>query len=143
MGAFEAGLRQDRRGPGVPGRSAAGSRGAAGSPAQPPELYRADAVLSDCLKRQREGLLQMVELRIAEDEDFGGRLTDMRLWLDGHRYEPSTFTYFYLDPGMMLRVSFSVDEEAEAFARQFGGSLSAATTLPIASEWPLKGAPCG
>ena len=65
----------------------------------------------------------MVELRIAEHEDFGGRLTDMRLWLDGHRYEPSTFIYFYLNPGMMLRVSFSIDEEAEAFARQFGGSL--------------------
>jgi hypothetical protein len=65
----------------------------------------------------------MVEVRIAEGEDFGGHLTDMRLWLDGHRYEPSTFTYLYLDPGMMLRVSFSVEQEADAFAQQFGGSL--------------------
>ena len=67
--------------------------------------------------------MQIVEVRIAEEEDFGGRLTEMRLWLDGHRYEPSTFTYFYLDPGMMLRVAFSVDEEAEAFATQFDGLL--------------------
>ena len=72
----------------------------------------------------------MVEVRIAEDEDFGGRLTDMRLWLDDHRYEPSTFTYFYLDPGMMLRVSFSVDEEAEAFAQEFGGSLVNRSSAP-------------
>jgi hypothetical protein len=84
---------------------------------------RAPAVFSGCPKRQQEGVLQMVEVRIAEAEDCGGRLTDMRLWLDGHRYELSTFTYFYLDPGMMLRVSFSVDEEADAFARQFDGSL--------------------
>ena len=63
------------------------------------------------------------EVRIAEEEDFGGRLTAMRRWLDEHRFEPSTFTYFYLDPGMMIRVSFSLADEAEAFAEEFGGLL--------------------
>jgi hypothetical protein len=67
--------------------------------------------------------VQTAEVRIAEEEDFGGRLTDMRLWLDEHRFEPSTFIYFYLDPGMMIRVSFSIADEAEAFAREFGGFL--------------------
>jgi hypothetical protein len=47
----------------------------------------------------------------------------MRVWLDRHRYEPSTFTYFFLDPGMKIRVTFNIDREAEAFARKFGGSL--------------------
>jgi hypothetical protein len=74
-------------------------------------------------QHQQEGLLRMVEVRIAEHEDFGGRLTAMRLWLDDHRFEPSIFTYFYLDPGMLLRVSFSVDQEADAFAAEFGGLL--------------------
>jgi hypothetical protein len=63
------------------------------------------------------------EVRIPEEEDFGGRLTAMRRWLDEHRFEPSTFTYFYLDPGMMIRVSFSVADEAGAFAEEFGGFL--------------------
>ena len=57
------------------------------------------------------------------DDDFGQRLKDMRLWLDGRGFEPSTFTYFYLDPGMRVHVSFKIDGEAEAFAVEFGGSL--------------------
>ena len=51
------------------------------------------------------------------------RLTDIRVWLDEHRYQPSSFTYFFLHPGMMIRVLFKIDDEAEAFAKEFGGSL--------------------
>ena len=47
----------------------------------------------------------------------------MRVWLDEHCYEPSSFTYFFLDPGMKIQVTFKFDREAEAFAQQFGGSL--------------------
>jgi hypothetical protein len=74
--------------------------------------------------------VQTAEVRIAEEDDFGGRLTAMRLWLDEHRFEPSTFTYFYLDPGMMVRVSFSISDEAEAFAEKFGGFLLEAHSIP-------------
>ena len=66
-------------------------------------------------------------MRIAEvcipDDNLVRRLTDLRLWLDEHRYQPSTFTYFFLHPGMMIRVLFKADHEAEAFAQEFGGSL--------------------
>jgi hypothetical protein len=51
------------------------------------------------------------------------RLTDLRVWLDEHRYQPSTFTYFFLHPGMMIRVPFKIDDEAKAIAQEFGGSL--------------------
>jgi hypothetical protein len=61
------------------------------------------------------------EVLIPDANDLFQRLTDMRVWLDDHRYEPSTFKYFYLDPGMMIRVSFKIDDEAEAFAQKFGG----------------------
>jgi hypothetical protein len=60
---------------------------------------------------------------LMSDDDFGQRLKDMRLWLDGRQFEPSVFTYFYLDPGMMVRVSFDSDVQAEAFADEFGGFL--------------------
>jgi len=48
---------------------------------------------------------------------------DMRIWLDNHRFKPSNFTYFFLDPGMKIRVTFTVAEEAEAFAQEFRGTL--------------------
>jgi hypothetical protein len=67
--------------------------------------------------------MHTAEVRIAADDDFGARLKDMRLWLDEHRFEPSTFTYFYLNPGMNIQVSFKIGDEAQAFAQQFGGSL--------------------
>jgi hypothetical protein len=66
--------------------------------------------------------LQTAEVRISDD-DFGKRLKDMRVWLDGNRFEPLVFTYFYLDPGMMVRVSFKIENEAEAFANEFGGAV--------------------
>jgi hypothetical protein len=67
--------------------------------------------------------MHIAEVRIAVDDDFGAILKDMRLWLDRCRFEPSTFTYVDLHPGMNIQVSFRVGEEAEAFARRFGGSL--------------------
>jgi hypothetical protein len=48
--------------------------------------------------------VRMTEVRILDGNDLVERLTDMRVWLDEHRYEPSTFTYFFLHPGMKIRV---------------------------------------
>ena len=67
--------------------------------------------------------MQMTEVHIPNDTDLFDRLTDMRLWLDTRRFEPSTFTYFFLDPGMKIRVAFRIDEEAEASAEKFRGTL--------------------
>ena len=66
--------------------------------------------------------MRITEVRIPDD-NLVERLTAMRVWLDEHRYEPSTFAYFFLHPEMMIRVLFKVDDEAEAFAKKFGGSL--------------------
>jgi hypothetical protein len=67
--------------------------------------------------------MHVAEVRIAADDDFGALLQDMRLWLDGRGFEPSTFTYHDLNSGMSIEVSFKFGEEAKAFARRFGGSL--------------------
>jgi hypothetical protein len=67
--------------------------------------------------------MRTTEVRLLDENDLARRLTDMRIWLDKHRYEPSTFTYFFLDPGMKVRVAFMLAEEAEAFAREFRGVL--------------------
>jgi hypothetical protein len=50
-------------------------------------------------------------------------VTDMRVRLDENRYELSTFTYFFLYAGIKIQVSFKIDDEAEAFAQKFDGSL--------------------
>ncbi len=70
------------------------------------------------------------EVRISDDDDFVGRLLDMRVWLDDNQFQPSTFTYFYLDPGMIIRVRFDSEEEAAAFAHEFGGCLLDPQTAP-------------
>jgi len=67
--------------------------------------------------------VRTTEVYLLDDSDLAGQLTDMRIWLDMHRYEPSTFTYFFLDPGLKIRVTFKIDGEAEAFAQKFGGFL--------------------
>jgi hypothetical protein len=67
--------------------------------------------------------VRTTEVPLLDENDLAGRLTDMRVWLDEHRYEPSTFTYFFLDPGMKIRVAFKLAEEAEAFAQEFRGVL--------------------
>ena len=67
--------------------------------------------------------MRTTEVPLFDENDLTVRLTDMRVWLDERRYEPSTFTYFFLDPGMKIRVTFKIDREAEAFAQEFGGTL--------------------
>ena len=67
--------------------------------------------------------MRTTEIPLPDENDLAERLTDMQVWLDEHRYEPSTYVYFFLDPGMKIRVSFKIDDQAEAFAQRFGGSL--------------------
>jgi hypothetical protein len=78
--------------------------------------------------------MQTTEVRLLDDNDLVRQLTDMRIWLDKHRYEPRTFTYFFLDPGLKIQVAFKVAEEAAAFAQQFRGAL---LDTPSASDRPV------
>jgi hypothetical protein len=71
--------------------------------------------------------MHIVEVRNIGDDGFCRLLKEMRLWLDEHRYEPSAYIYLELNPGTSIQVSFKVPEEAEAFARQFRGSLRASS----------------
>jgi hypothetical protein len=66
--------------------------------------------------------MQTVELKVS-DEDLAAQLADMRAWLDGKRFEPSTFTYFRDHAALLVRVSFKLEHEAQAFALQFHGTL--------------------
>ena len=47
----------------------------------------------------------------------------MRTWLDSRRFEPAGFRYDHVDGAVVIRVDFSVETEANAFAREFSGRL--------------------
>ena len=82
------------------------------------------AIVVSRVRKQLEGqTVRITEVQIPDDGGLVDRLTDMRVWLDNHRFKPSTFTYFFLDPGMKIQVAFKVAEEAEAFAQEFRGVL--------------------
>ena len=69
-----------------------------------------------------------VEIPIPErDEDaLPTRMTAMREWLDHRRFEPSVFRYSFAAPGLLFRVEFTVEAEAAAFAKAFGGRVAEA-----------------
>ena len=66
--------------------------------------------------------LHTTEIRVANG-DFTGEMARMRTWLDSHRFEPAVFRYDHVDGAVVIRVEFSVEQEADSFAREFGGSL--------------------
>jgi hypothetical protein len=48
----------------------------------------------------------------------------MRTWLDHKRFEPATFRYTFVTGGIALRVVFTIESEAAAFARAFSGQVA-------------------
>jgi hypothetical protein len=60
----------------------------------------------------------------AADGDLAAQMTRMREWLDSRRLEPAAFRYDHVDSAVVIRVDFAVEDEAAAFAREFGGTLT-------------------
>ena len=80
-------------------------------------------MLTARLASKRDNAVRVTEVRILDEYDPAERLTDMRVGsvsiITNHR----PILYFFLNPGMKIRVSFRVAEEAEAFAQEFRGTL--------------------
>jgi hypothetical protein len=66
-----------------------------------------------------------VEIRICDEEKLAETMESMRSWLDHQHYEPAGFRYRLGAKMVVFRVDFAVSAEAEAFAREFGGSIGA------------------
>ena len=67
-------------------------------------------------------MLYRVQVRLDEGS-LVARMSEMREWLDRHRYEPDLFQYRMARRGASLHVDFKIESEAFAFAEAFGGSL--------------------
>lgn len=66
--------------------------------------------------------MRTVEMRLQPSE-LSGAMAEMRVWLDEHRFEPSSFCCREEQPGVIVRVNFKVSGEAEAFASRFSGRI--------------------
>jgi hypothetical protein len=66
--------------------------------------------------------LHTTEIRTPE-ANFAEEMTRMRTWLDSRRFEPAVFRYDHVAGAVVIRVDFTVEQEAAAFAREFGGQL--------------------
>ena len=54
-------------------------------------------------------------------EELSGKMSEMRLWLDQHHFEPSAFSCHDESFGLLVSVQFRVAQEARAFAECFDG----------------------
>jgi hypothetical protein len=64
--------------------------------------------------------MHVVGIRVKPD-DLSKEMAAMRLWLDEHRIDLSTFTCRHNDDGMLVHVELRLAHQAAAFAERFGG----------------------
>jgi hypothetical protein len=64
--------------------------------------------------------MHVVGIRV-KPSDLSKQMATMRLWLDEHRIDLSTFACRDTDDGMLVHAEFRVAHHAAAFAERFGG----------------------
>jgi len=67
--------------------------------------------------------MYLVDIRM-QPGDLSRHMSTMRIWLDEHRFEPSTFYCRDTDCGMLVSVEFKISDEAAAFAERFDGQAN-------------------
>jgi hypothetical protein len=74
-------------------------------------------------RNNRESKMYLVDIRM-QPGDLSRHMSTMRIWLDEHRFEPSTFYCRDTDCGMLVSVEFKISDEAAAFAERFDGQAN-------------------
>lgn len=69
--------------------------------------------------------MRTVEMNL-QSSALSGAMAEMRMWLDEHGFEPSSFCCREDEAGVLVRVDFKVAREAEAFAGRFNGRIGEA-----------------
>lgn len=67
-------------------------------------------------------MLYTVEIQSTR-KDVAGLMSNMRTWLDHHRFEPDTFRQITEGDGVSFRVEFKHANEAIDFGLAFGGRV--------------------
>ena len=76
--------------------------------------------------------MSAVELRLSQT-DLPREMGAMRVWLDQHRFESSSFSCRDVDDGVLVSLEFKIAHQAIAFAERFGGRADSASELPSAT----------
>ena len=79
--------------------------------------------------------MSAVELCIAPS-DLPREMGAMRIWLDQHRFEPSSFSCRDADDGVLVSLEFRIAHQARAFAERFGGRAAGLPTENGGREQP-------
>jgi hypothetical protein len=64
----------------------------------------------------------VVEVRLIGG-DLGATMSQMRVWLDHGKIRPVAFRESRCPGGLALHVDFAMPNEADAFAKKFGGRV--------------------
>jgi hypothetical protein len=67
-------------------------------------------------------MLHVVEIRYGDDA-LGGIVATMRNWAATGGTQPATVRYSLFGPSAVLHVDFEQEDEANAFAQAFGGTV--------------------
>jgi hypothetical protein len=76
--------------------------------------------------------MRIVTIRLS-GEGFSTAIVGMRDWLEKHRYEPTAYRYDQKQDTVLVSVDFTVDAQAQAFAKRFDGQSGDRRTV---SEQP-------
>ena len=64
--------------------------------------------------------MHVVGIRV-QPSNLSKHMATMRLWLDEHRIDLSTFACRHTEDGMLVHAEFRLPNHATAFAERFGG----------------------
>jgi hypothetical protein len=67
-------------------------------------------------------MLHAVEVRFTS-ENIREVLVQIRAWCDRQNVQQRTFRYWLSEPDSLVRVNFALEEEAQAFAQAFRGTV--------------------
>ena len=76
-----------------------------------------------------ENLVTRATVKLRSGGELAAKMSQMRAWLDGYRFEPNVFRYEANTDGAVIRVAFKCEAEAAAFADAFQGIKEADVAL--------------
>jgi hypothetical protein len=81
--------------------------------------------------------MYLVDIHV-QSGDLSRKMSAMRIWLDEHGFEPSTFSCRDTDVGTLVCIEFKVPREAEAFAEHFDGRADGRLGADLGEESALS-----
>jgi hypothetical protein len=77
--------------------------------------------------------MSAVEIRL-DPSDLSREMSAMRVWLDEHRFEASSFSCRHEEDRVLVCLEFARANEAQAFANRFALGTKARSTADAAEE---------